>query len=121
MASTRKSRVSDTNTGEDTHQHQRSTSHMASTTDENADTGAQPVVEIADSADEYSPRPGSPTNRSTKGFCKKCSNIIGEFYNSWSKVTGSYYVPALLGSYSTALRPTGKQKAASKGTDLEGW
>jgi hypothetical protein len=96
-------------------------SYMASITDENADTGAQPVVEIADSADEGSPRPDSPLNRSTKGFCVNCRNSIGDFYNSWSKITGSYFVPALLGSYSTTLRPTGKQKAASKGTVLEGW
>ena len=96
---------------------------MASITDENADTGAQPVpvVEIAESADEDSPRSDSPFNRSTKGICTNCKNNIGEFYNSWAKVTGSYSVPALLGSYSTTLRPTGKQKAASKGTVLEGW
>jgi hypothetical protein len=94
---------------------------MAPITDDNAETGAQPVVEIADSADEGSPRPGSPINRSTKGFCKNCKNCVGDFYNSWAKVTGSYFVPALLGSYSTTLRPTGKQKAASKGTVLEGW
>jgi hypothetical protein len=96
-------------------------SHMASITDENAGTGAQPVVEIADSADEPSPCPGSPINHSTKGFCRNCRNCVGNFYNSWTKITGSYFVPALLGSYSSTLRPTGKQKAASKGTDLEGW
>ena len=60
-------------------------------------------------------------NRSTKGICRNCKGTIGEFYNSWYRITGSYYVPALLGSYRSYLRRTGKQKAASNGTDIEGW
>lgn len=82
---------------------------------------AQPLaVEVAESADEASPR-SRPVNRATKAFCKNCKNNVGDFYNSWYKVTGSYYVPALLGSYSSTLQPMGKLKAASKGTELAGW
>ncbi|CAN9250908.1 unnamed protein product [Alternaria alternata] len=81
---------------------------------------AQPLaVEVAESADEASPR-SPPVNRATKAFCKNCKNNVGDFYNSWYKVTGSYYVPALLGSYSSTLQPMGKLKAASKGTELAG-
>jgi hypothetical protein len=81
----------------------------------------QPLAaEIADSADEESPRL-PPTNRATKAFCKNCNTSIGDFYNSWYQVTGSYFIPALLGSYSSTLRPMGKLKAASKGTELAGW
>jgi hypothetical protein len=81
----------------------------------------QPLApEVDESADEASP-PSPPTNRATKAYCKNCKNCIGEFYNSWYKVTGSYFVPALLGSYSSTLQPMGKLKAASKGTELAGW
>ncbi|KAG9188443.1 hypothetical protein G6011_02366 [Alternaria panax] len=81
---------------------------------------AQPLAaEVAGSADEASPH-SPPTNLATKAFCKNCKNNIGDFYNSWFKVTGSYYVPALLGSYSSTLRPMAKIKAASMGTELAG-
>ncbi|RAR10183.1 fe-s protein assembly co-chaperone protein [Stemphylium lycopersici] len=80
----------------------------------------QPTLEVGESANEGSQRPSPPINRSTKGYCRNCRNSIGVFYNSWYRVTGSYYVPALLGSYSISLKGTGKPKAASKGTDLEG-
>jgi hypothetical protein len=96
-------------------------SHTASINNEGLDTDPQSIVEIAESADEGSPHPNTPPSRATKGFCRNCRTNVGEFYNSWHKITGSYYVPALLGSYSTILKSTGKQKAASKGTDLEGW
>jgi hypothetical protein len=79
-----------------------------------------PAAEVADSADEASPRPPH-ISRAAKAFCKNCKNQIGDFYNSWYKVTGSYYVPALLGSYRSTLRPMSKPKAASKGTELAGW
>ncbi|CAO2656674.1 Nn.00g054770.m01.CDS01 [Neocucurbitaria sp. VM-36] len=78
------------------------------------------AAEIAESADEGSPRPDSPVQRTTEGFCRNCCNKIGEFYNSWHRVTGSYFVPALLGSYRSLLEITGREKAASKGTNLEG-
>ncbi|CAI9627046.1 unnamed protein product [Alternaria burnsii] len=81
---------------------------------------AQPLaVEVAESADEASAR-SPPVNRAAKAFCKNCKNNVGDFYNSWYKVTGSYYVPALLGSYSSTLQPMGKLKPASKGTELAG-
>ncbi|KAI4957453.1 hypothetical protein J4E86_004591 [Alternaria arbusti] len=75
--------------------------------------------EVVESADEVSP-PSPPTNRATKAYCKNCQKCIGDFYNSWYKVTGSYFVPAMLGSYSSTLQPMGKLKAASKGTELAG-
>lgn len=71
--------------------------------------------------DDTSPRPDTPMIRSTKGFCKNCGTNIGEYYNSWHKVTGSYYVPALLGSYRSLLKNSGQQKPASRGTAIEGW
>ncbi|KAI2478033.1 hypothetical protein Ptr902_10716 [Pyrenophora tritici-repentis] len=80
----------------------------------------QQAMAAMGSAEEASFRPASPISHSTRGFCKTCDNIVGDFYNSWHRITGSYYVPALLGSYSISLKSTGKQKAASKGTDLEG-
>jgi len=118
----RQARISDTHTAWSTHQRQRSVSCNASVVGDNT-----VVIEMqhatADmaSADEAPSRPASPISNSTKGFCKSCDNMIGDFYNSWYRVTGSYYIPTLLGSYSVSLRSTGKQKAASKGTDLEGW
>jgi hypothetical protein len=79
------------------------------------------VTEVVESAHDASPRLDTPTSRSTKGFCKNCGTNIGEYYNSWHKVTGSYYMPALLGSYQSLLRNSGEQKAASIGTAIEGW
>lgn len=62
-----------------------------------------------------------PVTRSTKGFCKKCSTQVGEFYNGWAKITGTYYLPVMLGSYNSLLKESGRQKAASLGTALNGW
>lgn len=79
-------------------------------------------MQVVESAErEASSCPGTPINRSTKGFCKNCGTNIGEYYNSWHKVTGSYYVPALLSSYRSLLKRSGRQKAASRGTAIEGW
>ncbi|KAL5113307.1 hypothetical protein ACEQ8H_008820 [Pleosporales sp. CAS-2024a] len=78
-------------------------------------------MDAAQSADDdASSRPDTPTNRSTKGFCKTCGTSVGEYYNSWHKITKSYYGPALLGSYHSLLIPTGRQKPASRGTAIEG-
>lgn len=77
--------------------------------------------ETAESAGESRPHAEPSSGHPTEGFCRDCGSNIGEFYNSWHRVTGSYFVPALLGSYRSLLRSTGKQKVASKGTDLEGW
>jgi hypothetical protein len=73
---------------------QRAVSHLILTVEETASGAEIPkTIEIADSPDEASPRPESPFSRSTSGFCKSCGSNIGEFLNSWHKVTGSYYVP----------------------------
>lgn len=117
MAGTRRrSRISDTAAA--VQLHQRSASRTASTVDD-----TEKVVEVAESVDHDSPRPQSqpPANRSATGFCKRCQNEVGQFFNSWHRVTGSYYLPALLGSYSSRLKEHGKQKAASIMTDIDGW
>lgn len=77
--------------------------------------------EGTESVDKGSSRPGSPLGRATQGFCKNCGSNIGEYFNLWHKITSSYYMPAMLGSYRSLLKVSGKQKAASKGTHLEGW
>jgi RNA polymerase-binding transcription factor DksA len=120
MANTRRrSRAGET---ANTQRQQCSASHATSIAEE--DTAVleelSPVT-VADSAEDASPHIDSPISRSTKGFCRNCGSNIGEYYNSWHKVTGSYYVPALLGSYKSLLRCSGKQKAASRGTAIEGW
>ena len=79
----------------------------AKTGSDNADEGASPL--------------GSPMNRSTIAYCRQCNTTIGDFYNSWHKVTGSYFIPALPASYTHQLQKTGKVKAASKGNDVAGW
>ncbi|KAF2088116.1 hypothetical protein K490DRAFT_64790 [Saccharata proteae CBS 121410] len=59
--------------------------------------------------------------RSTTAFCVRCQASLGNFYNAWFKITNSYYLPALRGSYDCAgLRPAGKERAASVGTTLDG-
>jgi hypothetical protein len=120
MANTRRrSRAGET---ANTQRHQRSTSHATSVVGETtAVLDELSPVTVADIARDASPHPDTPSSRSTEGFCKNCGSNIGEYYNSWHKVTGSYYVPALLGSYKSLLRRSGKQKAASRGTAIEGW
>ncbi|KAF2622770.1 hypothetical protein BU25DRAFT_494851 [Macroventuria anomochaeta] len=109
-----------------THQRQRSASQVASIVSETASAMKSKVIEIAESADEGSPRPesspqlGLPINRSITAFCKKCDGKIGEFYNSWHKVTSSYYSPALLGSYRSLLRTSDQRKEALDSTELAG-
>ena len=125
MAGTRRqSRARDTT---NTHQRQRSVSQAASIVPETAIAAKAKVDEIAESADEGSPHPeGSPepkapVNRSVAAFCKKCKGKIGEFYNSWHKVTSSYYSPSLLGSYRSLLRTSDQRIEASVSTELAGW
>ncbi|KAH7372369.1 hypothetical protein BKA66DRAFT_443712 [Pyrenochaeta sp. MPI-SDFR-AT-0127] len=116
MAGTRRrSRLGDTNT----HHNQHSVPHITAVDEGCADDKSPQAADTAESVDQASPH-DLPISRSTKGFCRSCKNNIGDFYNSWHKVTGSYFVPALLGSYQSLLNRAGKQKAASKGTDLEG-
>ncbi|KAF2009840.1 hypothetical protein BU24DRAFT_414301 [Aaosphaeria arxii CBS 175.79] len=64
-----------------------------------------------------------PTDgRSTYGICNRCGRaVVGNFFNAWNKVTGTYYTPTFLGSYSSYLQAHGRQREASIGTDLEGW
>jgi hypothetical protein len=122
-----KRRQSRTRSSTNAHQRQRSTSQVASIVPETAIAAPSKVVEIAESADEASPRPESspqpetPINRSSTAFCKKCDGKIGEFYNSWHKTTSSYYSPALLGSYRSLLRTSEQRKEASDSTELAGW
>jgi len=60
--------------------------------------------------------------RSTKAHCRKCHQCIGEFYNGWLKITGSYFLPALADSYSTPdIRFNGREKDAAANTELAGW
>ena len=125
MAGTRRqSRARDTTSA---YQHQRSVSLVGSVVPETAITATPKVVEIAESVDEGSPHPGNylqsetQASRSILAFCKKCNSKIGEFYNSWHKATGSYYSPALLGSYRSLLRSTDQRKEASDKTELAGW
>ncbi|KAF1911609.1 hypothetical protein BDU57DRAFT_590883 [Ampelomyces quisqualis] len=105
MAGTR--RRSRTGDAANTHRQQRSVSHAAPVVQETAAVGPEVMA--------TSPRPDTPRSRSTKGFCKNCGSNIGEYYNSWHKVTRTYYMPALLGSYRNLLKSSGKQKAASRG------
>lgn len=66
----------------------------------------------------------APGARSTEAFCGSavCGRKIGEFYNSWIRVTGSYFLPALEASYRlTGLGDAGRVKPASSGSSLAGW
>ena len=128
MAGTRRqSQARDTS---NTHQRQRSASQVASIVPETVPETAIVAAnrgETADSADEGSPHPErlqileASSNRSVAAFCKNCHSNIGEFYNSWHKVTSSYYSPALLGSYRSLLRRADQKKEASDSTELAGW
>jgi hypothetical protein len=58
----------------------------------------------------------------TTGLCRRCTNVVGEFFNQFHKVSGTYYLPALLGSYKSKLQPTSSRpKPATPGTELDGW
>lgn len=109
------------------HQRQRSASQLASIVPETAVATNAKVADVAESADEVSPhpegstQPETPINRSVTAFCKKCNGKVGKFYNSWHKVTSSYYSPALLGSYRSLLRTSDHRKEASDSTELAGW
>lgn len=104
-----------------TYQHPHSSSHTPLTSEASLHASDRMTVQVAQRAGEYSLQRTSPANRSTQGFCRNCRSNVGEFYNSWHKITGSYYVPALAASYRSLLKHAGKQKAASKGTAIEGW
>jgi len=79
------------------------------------------VVEIAESVDAGSPRSSpAPAPGTTTAVCTRCDASAGDFFNSWHRITNSYYLPALLGSYSSLLRPEGRTKGA-KANELSGW
>ncbi len=129
MTATRRSRAGSTGTRR--HRNQTGLSSLSHTTPADhgrTDAEASAAAAVAaveksgsDSARERASPLGSPMNRSTTAHCRHCKASIGDFYNAWHKVTGSYFVPALLGSYTHLLQNTGKVKAASKGNDVEGW
>lgn len=64
---------------------------------------------------------GAEADRSTVGQCKNCHADIGEFFNSWLKVTGSYYLPVMVGSYQLVSLQTGKPRSASSKSSLSEW
>lgn len=79
---------------------------------------SQPEAE----ADAESQSSDEEVSRSTNGFCRKCNSNIGEFYNGWIKITKTYYLPALVGSYSVpGLQLAPKAKVALIGSEFEGW
>lgn len=79
---------------------------------------SQPEAE----ADAESQSSDEDVSRSTNGFCRKCNSNIGEFYNGWIKITNTYYLPALVGSYSApGLQLAPKAKVALIGSEFEGW
>ncbi|KAJ4984258.1 hypothetical protein SVAN01_10227 [Stagonosporopsis vannaccii] len=124
MAGTRRqSRARDTI---NTHKRQRSASQVVSKLPDSAVSANANINEIAESADGGSPssegssQSETPMTGPVAAFCKKCYSKIGEFYNSWHKITSSYYSPTLLGSYRSLLRISDQRKQASESTELAG-
>ena len=83
------------------------------------------MTEVAESPLQ-SPRPSSsspsaPQSSQAAGICRKCGAKAGDFFNAWHRITSSYFLPALVGSYSSLLRAAGDRKKASIGTELNGW
>src|SRR5690242_4342457 len=109
------------------HTRQRSASQVVSIVPDTALLAPTNLNGIAESADEGSPEPEGSSqfqktiNPSVAAFCRTCNGRIGEFCNSWHKVTSSYYSPALLGSYRSLLRVSDQRKQASESTELAGW
>lgn len=125
MAGTRRrSRARDTTNA---NLHQRSVSQVASFAPETAIPTKPKLIEISESVDEDSLRPGSPArpetpvSRSTTAFCRNCDTKVGEFYNSWNKTTSDNYSPALLGSYRSLLRKSDRITEALDETNLAEW
>lgn len=76
-----------------------------------------PIVIESQSEDE----PDDIT-RSVTAVCKRCGKDVAEMYNAFIQITGSYFMPAMPGSYSiTSLDRKGKSKRAQEGTELDGW
>jgi hypothetical protein len=77
---------------------------------------------------DVDPAPAPPADdddggdgRSAIGQCRKCQSDVGEFFNSWIKVTGSYYLPAMAGSYRITGLIFGKTRPASADSALADW
>jgi len=70
---------------------------------------------LSDTAD------GEGESRSAIGQCRKCHADIGEFFNSWIKVTATYFLPALPASYRLVGVTPGKQRPASPTSSLSEW
>jgi hypothetical protein len=83
--------------------------------------GEAGLLEVPESSDNDSLHTAEPPSRATKGVCEACGAVVGDFFNSWIKVTGSYYLPALLGSYSSVLSAVGRQRPATVDSELDGW
>jgi hypothetical protein len=96
------------------------TAAAASTSAEHTDSPTAASVQVAETVHGGSLSP-APVSRSTVGYCKRCEAAVGEWYNEWHKITGTYYLPTLLGSYSSRLRARSGHKPASVGTVLDGW
>ncbi|KAF2231559.1 hypothetical protein EV356DRAFT_506766 [Viridothelium virens] len=63
-----------------------------------------------------------PGESSVSGACL-CGAVFGEFYNAFIRVTGSYYMPTLVGSFSNTglLVARGKVRPAAARSELDGW
>jgi len=62
----------------------------------------------------------SPTQ--TQGFCRYCyTTEVGDFYNSWYRVTKNYFLPSLAGSYNSLLVLEKEQSTASGESAVKGW
>ena len=82
----------------------------------------------ASSDDEIAESPVDPAvdhtpfdDSSVQAFCRRCGAKAGHFSNAWHQITNTYFLPALVGSYSSQLRPAGVPKRASTGTELNQW
>ncbi len=74
-----------------------------------------PIDQDQDDADQGS------SSLAITAVCRQCSAVLGEFYNAWIRISGTYYLPALRSSYRiTGLRESGKARPAL-GSELDGW
>jgi len=93
----------------------RAPSAMDVDVDVNLNNGRPPSEAPSDLAEDEG------EGRSTIGQCRKCHADIGEFFNSWIKVTATYYLPAMPASYRLVGVTTGKQRLASPTSSLSEW
>ncbi|KAF2750564.1 hypothetical protein M011DRAFT_474081 [Sporormia fimetaria CBS 119925] len=56
-----------------------------------------------------------------RALCKRCVIHVGDFFNRFHRISGTYYLPVLLGSWTSKLRPSSEvPHRAAVGTELEG-